>query len=367
MPASNDRRTLTIGTVAMVVFLLIGVGSAAVFARPSCRLVSPAFVALDTTNDGQSVLMDAALDAYVSDLAGSGSAVRVFDAPGADSLTVFGERLAAIGTETLLFDTANRLAAQITFRDGRVVGSGDVLYAVVLANPTSGQVDAVQPIDDKLNARTCVELALVSTPLAFLLDASDGEILFLRADEDGDDPFIEVRDPDVGRRLSVPVELAVGSAGRHGVRTSGVLTGDMIVFAQSALEAPDGTALWGIDRATGEVLFTVGHGTLRTHTGFSGDFSVDVRLHDDAVVVAVTQDTVTNDMFLGLEDGSLTTPITVSAKQALFVAYQPDAQKHPDVDVRDVRQMDGYDVLLVDAGRQTVVVFVDTPTQGVSR
>lgn len=360
---SNDRRILTIGVTTMVVFLLIGVGSAAVFARPSCRLVAPTFVALDAivdrNNDALAELGNDDLAAFVADVKQAfAHDVTAADAFDADKLTLFGQRPAAIGTSVLLFDEVHRPTGQIRFRDATVVGGGDALYALALANPTSGQIDALQPIGPDLAARTCVELALVSTPLAFFLDAADGEVLLLRADEDGDDPFVEVRDPNTGRRLETPVELTIGSAGQHGVRTAGVFFGDLIVFSQALTSTPTDTVVWGIDRNDGSVRFTVSAQQVRDATNIAQDVDLPLRLNAEGVALVLADEDRVIVLDIASDDGALTVATDTTPKLAFAARYTPVLAEHPQVTLRDMIAYGNTDVLLVSSGKHTIVLHV---------
>lgn len=360
---SSDRRVLTIGVITMVVFLLIGVGSAVVFARPACRLVAPTFVALDVTVDGANDPLVASgnedLVAFVTDVnqvfAGD---VWAVNAPGTERLTVFGGRLAAVGTSVLMFDGMNRPTGQINFKEAAVVGGGDVLYALALTNPTSGQIDAIQPIDRDLNVGTCVELALVSTPLAFFVDAADGEVLLLRSDEDGEDPFVEVRDPDVGRRLDIPVDLTVGSAGQHGVRTAGVFYGDIIVFTQALTDATDDTVVWGIDRTDGSMRFTVSAEQVRDAANIAGEVALPVRLNGDGVALVIADDDGVVLLDIASADGALTVTTDTDPSQVATQRYAAVLSQHPKVTVRDIVTHGSTDVLLVTSGEHTIVLHV---------
>lgn len=360
---SSDRRVLTIGVITMVVFLLIGVGSAVVFARPACRLVAPTFVALDVTVDGANgPLVGSGNDDLVAfvtamDQAFAGDVTAV-DAAGTERLTRFGARLAAVGTSVLMFDDMNRPSGQINFQEAAVVGSGDVLYALALTNPTSGQIDALQPIDRDLTVGTCVELALVSTPLAFFLDAADGEVLLLRSDEDGQDPFVEVRDPDAGRRLDIPVDLTVGSAGQHGVRTAGVFYRDIIVFTQALTDAADDTVVWGIDRTDGSMRFTISAGQVRDAANVAGEVALPVQQNSDGVALVIADDDGAVVLDIAPADGALTVATGTDPSQAATQRYAAVLAQHPKVTVRDVVAHGRTDVLLVSSGEHTIVLHV---------
>lgn len=361
---STDRRVVTIGVATMVVFLLIGVGSAAVFSRPACRLVAPSVaaapVAYDTANLGDAFADDVALAGFVSAVeALSGTPAKVVAAEEINRFTLFGDQVAAIGTQVLVFDATANVHSRITFRDGHALGSGAVLYAVTITNPDSGQADAVQPFTPDGSALTCVELALVSSPLAFVKDAADGEVLFLRADEDGDDPFLEVRDPDSGRRLTVPLELQVGSAGTHGVRTQAVLHPDMIVATQAITERLDATAVWGIDRTDGQIRFAWSAATVREAFGVAYEGTLGVRLRGNDVVLTLTDDALAAGPFVvSLEDGTLT---SFTGSDPLFDGHERYASvltEHPDILLRGVHTLDDTDLLLLQTPANMVIVRV---------
>ncbi|MEX2532963.1 MAG: hypothetical protein WD360_03265 [Nitriliruptoraceae bacterium] len=360
---SNDRRILTIGVTTMVVFLLIGVGSAAVFSRPACRLVAPTFVALDVTvgsdNDPLAAFGNDDLARFVAAVDQAVERdVTAVDAFGSDRLTLFGPRLAAIGASVLLFDDMHRPTGQVLFRDATVVGGGDALYALALTNPTSGQIDALQPIGSDLTARTCVELALVSTPLAFFLDAADGEVLLLRADEDGEEPFVEVRDPNAGRRLETPVELTIGSAGQHGVRTAGVFFGGLIVFSQALTSTPNDTVVWGIDRNDGSIRFTVSAQQVRDVANITGDVAVSLRRNADGVALVLADDDREILLDVADDDGALALTTDIKPQLALSARYTPVFSEHPQVTLRDIIAYGNTDVLLVSSGEHTIVLHV---------
>jgi hypothetical protein len=99
-----------------------------------------------------------------------------------------------------------------------VVGTGSTLYAVALMNETTGQVDAVQPLDADLEpAGGCLDAATVNVPFAFHLDANDGEALLFRVEEDSDEPELQLRDRG-GIRWDAPLEVAIAPPGLLGER-----------------------------------------------------------------------------------------------------------------------------------------------------
>lgn len=355
---SNDRRVVTIGAVTMVVFLLIGVGSAAVFARPSCRAVAPTVTPASerfATTIQTDTLTDPALVAFVAALEADAT-VTAFSGEGLTDLAQFGDGVAALGRTLFTFDALVEPSASVTFRNGTVVGSGAILYALAVANDVTNQIDALQPLDATLSAQTCVELALVSTPLAFFRDAADGEVMLLRADEDGDDPFVEVRDPFVGRRLELPVTLRIGSAGQHGARTSGVLTPDSIVFAQNVSDtADDATALWMFDRNTGAEIATLTGGQIRDVTNRDGELALRLtQLGNDPVLFV--NDTVRFDV---LQDGNTLT-LEASPPAAVgqgMYAELAETFARDFVSLSHVTHQNG-EMFLVDTGESQVLLRV---------
>jgi hypothetical protein len=106
--------------------------------------------------------------------------------------------------------------AAVTLGAGTPVGSGLHLYSLALTNPLTGQVDALQPLDEELEGLTCQDTALVGSPLAFHLAASDGQLLVLRVEEDGDEPELELRDPVAGQVWAAGLRLPTAPAGLTG-------------------------------------------------------------------------------------------------------------------------------------------------------
>lgn len=364
---SSDRRILTIGVTTMVVFLLVGVGSAAVFSRPACRLVAPTVSAYDVTTNSDWYGNDDALTRFADALtAFSSQPVNVVTASGVDRFTVLGDGVAAVGSKALVFDASAHVQSLITFSDADVVGSGDILYAVNIANPASGQVDAMQPFVQNGSALTCVELALVSTPLAFVKDAADGEVLFMRADEDGDEPFAEVRDAKTGRRLSIPLDLSVGSAGQHGIRTSGVLHPEVIVVTQQLTENADTTVVWGIDRQDGRIIFELTAATVGEALALHGEEVLTVRLWGEEIVLSVSNtdaDRLVNGVTVAPDSGALTPNIAEHPLTVARARYATILAEHPDIELRDLHTLGGRDLLLVQTPTQAVIMLVAAGTR----
>jgi outer membrane protein assembly factor BamB len=172
------------------------------------------------------------------------------------------------------------------------VGSGSMLYSLALVNPLTGQVDAIQPLDADLGAGTCVDTATVGTPLAFHLDAGDGELLLLRTEEDGDEPAIELRDATTGSVWSTPLEVGTAPAGVLAERVTGQLGAEDVVVGWRTLADHDGDAVAALDRGSGEVRWTVPADTLR-EVADAGDQPLWVEVlavgDDEAVVSLVPE------------------------------------------------------------------------------
>lgn len=360
--SGGDRRVLTIGVVTMVLFLLVGVGSAVVFARPDCRLLAPTADAAPQVYDGADVAEvfdEPSLIRFVDALDTSGT-VTVMDAAGTNQVVRFGDGIVAQGERLIALDPTLTPISTIRFRDAMVVGSGETVYAFVPVNATTGQIDALQPIRADLTTGTCVELALVSTPLAFFKDAADGEALLLRADEDGGDPFLEVRDTATGRRYSTPVSLTVGSAGQHGARTSGALHDDLVVFTQDVTDGTDNEiVVWGLNRTDGSVRFTVTADVLKSAVGvpIEGDLEL-VRTETELMLLVDGRDMFT----IGSATGELTRRDTYIDGMAPIWNYpEPVLAAAEDVLFYGVVAHTTGDVFLVHAPPHTVLVTVTAP------
>jgi hypothetical protein len=104
-----------------------------------------------------------------------------------------------------------------------------------------------------VRAGTCVDTAIVGSPLAFLLDAREGRLLVLRVEEDGAEAVIELRDTVAGRIWATPLALGRAPAGILGARTSGAIgTGEVVVARASGPDDTDPVVVV-LDRADGAV------------------------------------------------------------------------------------------------------------------
>jgi hypothetical protein len=263
---------MIIAALAVVALVLVGIVSGALFARSACAGIGPDAIADRSISDLSAVvdaafngLADAERDAIVdavTQLAGQlGPVTGVADVTGAEALTVVDGGVAAIGAITTVLDEdGSRARATAELGEAAtVVGGGDRLYSLALVNPLTGQVDGLQPVDLDLVGGTCVDTALVGSPLAFYLDAGDGQLALFRAQEDADDPEIELRDPIAGRVWAADLEVATAPPGVLGEWVTARLGPDQVVAARrSAPDEPqpvvvgfdrrDGAVRWAIDR-----------------------------------------------------------------------------------------------------------------------
>jgi hypothetical protein len=270
-PMSADRRTLTIGAIAMVLLILVGVVSGALFARSACADISPTIVAAPIagaelgllravapglTPDGQAGWQEE-LELLSGEL---GPVTGIAATGGAGRLTATATGPVTLGETIVQLDaTGSRVPHAAEVGTGIVVGDGEHLYSLALTNLLTGQVDALQPLDAELGGMTCVDTALVGSPLAFHLDAADGELLVLRIEEDGDDAELELRDPVAGRVWAADLELPSAPAGLAGARLTAGLGPEVVVAGTrtspgetapvlAAVARTDATPRWQVTR-----------------------------------------------------------------------------------------------------------------------
>jgi hypothetical protein len=266
-----DRRTIVIAVVAVVALVLVGITSAALFSPSACSTIEPSAVAPRAAGSDLAGVLpvalpgltddqrDALLDA-VSELATSlGPLSGAADVRGAERLAWTPDGITATGRTTTALDAAGAVARGAADTSGStVVGDGDTLYALALTNELTGQVDALQPLDRSLAGLTCQDTATVATPLAFHLDAGDGQLLLLRIDEDGDDPDLELRDPVAGRVWPARFDAGLGPAGTVAARLTASLGEDLVVAARRSAPDDEGAIVTAVERATGQQRWTVG-------------------------------------------------------------------------------------------------------------
>jgi hypothetical protein len=273
--ARADRRVVLTAVAVMFALVLSGVLIATFFATTSCRQLGPdltgAPVVAEQGAAARLLLGDAGLDtdalARAERLLGPvASAVtlplraplRIGEAPvGIGAVVVTGDGAALVAS-------SGDVTGAATFRRSvTVVGDGITMFALVVGNTLTGQVDAIRPLVPTargLEAGTCVDTSAVGSPLSFLHDARGGNLVGLRTDEDGTDAVLELRDSVRGRVWAPVVELPRAPAGLQGSRTSGALGPDTVVMARRtvrdageqmpvllAFRRSDGAPLWRLD------------------------------------------------------------------------------------------------------------------------
>jgi hypothetical protein len=270
--AGSDKRTLFIAIVVMFSLVLVGVVSGALFNRSPCAIIDPDPVAAGASGGAGSVdevlaasypgsddvvreNMAAGVDSLTEQL---GPISGIAEVTGANSLGSADDGIAALGPVTTLLDASGSdVLARSDVGEGQVVGSGGTLYAVDAVNELTGQVDAVVPLDGQLEGPTCVNTSLINSPLAFALDAGEGELLLLRINEDGGEPVLELRDAVEGRVWGAPLEIGIAPPGVQGERLTGRLGADLVVTGRRTIDGDEHPLLTAVDRPTGEMLWTV--------------------------------------------------------------------------------------------------------------
>jgi len=246
--ARADRRIVITALVVMIALVLFGVGFGSFFAATNCRQLRP--IALDTSAAGLAspVAGESARELLATEDVAAASldaAERVlgplqFALPVSLAAPVrlgpHRSGLLVTGDGAMLVTPEGSVVAGVSFRRPvTVVGDGDGVYALVVGNTITGQVDALRPLlpeVDGFATGTCVDTSAVGSPLSFLHDARGGNMLGLRTDEDGSDAVLELRDPVRGRVWAPVVELPRAPAGLQGARTSGMIGPDTIVMAR---------------------------------------------------------------------------------------------------------------------------------------
>jgi hypothetical protein len=134
----------------------------------------------------------------------------------------------------------------------------------------TGQTDALVGLrGTDLEVGACVDTAVVGSPFAFLLGGGEGELLLLRADEDGDNPDLQLRDARAGARWEARLQLPAGPPGTLAERLSAELGPETVVAArrvgpQEETELP---ALVSVDRGDGAVQLELGGTSSRSRRG----------------------------------------------------------------------------------------------------
>lgn len=265
--SGDDRRTLILGLLAMVTLVVVGLIAAQLFGRPACTLLDatplPArAVGSDVGEVLEQVLgtedAEVVADALATVSEDVGQPVGAAEVTGARALTTNRDGVVALGrVTTSLGAELTRVRATADVGRARVVGSGNPLYQLVLPNEVTGQVDALQPLTTDLEGLTCVDTAVVGSPLAFLLDAEDGELLLYRAQDDGGDDELELRDPVEGRVWRAPLQLPQAPPGTTASRLEGALGPGAVVAARPIRPGQDEPALVAVERASGQPRWSV--------------------------------------------------------------------------------------------------------------
>jgi hypothetical protein len=272
-PLAADKRTMVIGGAAMVALILVGVVSAQLFARGGCVAVADPQAIADAPSEappaeliGDRLGADgAAIVAAIERTAGV--PVTTASAVGdADGLLALEEGVVAVGPTVTSFDASLTPIATFDTTD-RLVGGGSTIYDVAVANEVTGQADALVPLSGAdLDVGTCVDTAVVGSPFAFLLGGGDGQLLLLRADEDGDRPELQLRDDESGALWDARIVLPTGPPGTLAERTSAGLGPEVVVAARRVgpQEETASPAVTVHDRADGTERVTVDASDLAT-------------------------------------------------------------------------------------------------------
>jgi hypothetical protein len=298
-PLAADRRTIVIAAVVMVALVLVGVVSGSLFARSACRDLAPTATQAPVASDPDLViaaafpqLEPAAADGLVdaiTELAGElGPLTGIADATGAQRLAIVDGTTAAVGRSTTLVDVSGQVQASATFEDAAtVVGDGGTLYSLALVNPRTGQVDGLQPVDADLQAGTCVDTALVGSPLAFHIAAGGGQLALLRVSEDGGEPELELRDPVAGQVWVAPLDLGQAPAGILGEWVTGAIGDREVLVGRRTRPGDQEPVLAAFARRTGEPRWQLDRDDLGVLVADAGAQPVEVVRADGEVALVV--------------------------------------------------------------------------------
>jgi hypothetical protein len=278
--ARSDRRTMIVGVSVMLGLVILGIAFGARFGATECRRLEPEVIAAGSAAAGGAVLTgDAAAGVVTAALDATALATLVEEHGGltwARELPIDAmRRLAAdpagvlvTGAGALLIDGDGAVLAGVRFGRGvEVVGDGASVYAVVVGNVITGQVDALRPLQlarQGVTRSACVDTSAVGSPLSFLHDAREGLLVGLRTDEDGSESVLELRDPTRGRVWAPPVLLGQAPAGLHGARTAGRIAGDVVVVTRRlSVTDPVSAAVLAFDRRDGAPVWSIEADALR--------------------------------------------------------------------------------------------------------
>lgn len=283
-----------VAAVAMVVLITIGVVSAEVVTGSACGAVVPEPVAADA---GDRPLVDGGLETELADALPGLTVLGAADVgPGTGLTRLDGDTVATGPRLTVLRDPEGPRAAAggpVAEVDAPtvVVGDGATLFSLALVDDATGRVDAIAPVTAGLEAGECVDTAQVGTPLAFHLDAADGQALLFRIADDGDDPQVEVRDAD-GAVSTEPIELGFGPPGALAQRLDGRLGEELVVTARRTRTDEQPPAVQARDRASGAERWAVAPSEIARHAP-PGDEALELSLVEvtgDLVLAAVSRE-----------------------------------------------------------------------------
>lgn len=310
---SADRRTLAIAAAAMVVLVGVGVVGAAIFTRSACGALDPEPVPAGTAAGDVGAVLGEAFEDVDDDVRGRlvedleslaagrtvpsgitahGELVGAVDVGPAAAITGLGDGIAATGEQiTAAAGPDQEVVAAELSDEVSVVGDGEYLYALAIANEPTGQVDGIVAVDGELSGGACLDTAQVGVPVPFHLDAGDGQLLLFRIDDEGERPEIEVRDPD-GAVWSEPIELGGGPPGVLAERLTGRLGAETVVTARRSLPQDAAPAIQARDRGDGAVRW---QRTAAELDGLApaGDEALEVEVvevTDDLVLVALSRE-----------------------------------------------------------------------------
>jgi hypothetical protein len=271
---------MIVGASVMLGLILFGLAFGSRFGATECRRLQPDIIVAGSPAAGAAALTDAAAVELVTAAVGEGSLAALVDEHGglrwARELPLDGMRRIApdpdgvlvTGAGALLVEADGAVLAGARFGSGvEVVGDGTSVYAVVVGNIITGQVDALRPLQlarQGVTRSACVDTSAVGSPLSFLHDAREGLLVGLRTDEDGSESVLELRDPSRGRVWAPPVLLGQAPAGLQGARTTGRIAGDVVVLTRRLSDVdtvPE--AVLAFDRMRGEPVWTITADVLR--------------------------------------------------------------------------------------------------------
>jgi hypothetical protein len=278
--ARSDRRTLIVGVSIMVGLVVFGIAFGARFGATECRRLDPDLIVAGSAAAGGAPRVGAEAMEHAQTVLGVEALTALIEEHGAlqwsrelplEELRRLGAHPAGVlatGAGAVLVDPEGAVLSGVRFGRGvEVVGDGSTVFAVVVGNVITGQVDALRPLQlarQGVTSSACVDTSAVGSPLSFLHDARDGLLVGLRTDEDGSESVLELRDATRGRVWAPEVALGQAPAGLQGARTSGWIADDVVVLARRASDADTmSDVVLAFDRTSGEQRWIVAADELR--------------------------------------------------------------------------------------------------------